>query len=371
MTRLVIDSNYVTLGQGDRIAQGASASFDAWTFEVWGALLNGGTLVLVERQSLLAPGELSRVLAEQSISILWLTASLLAELAQADATLFQSLDCLLFGGEAADPRCIARLLGAGGPRRLINGYGPTEATTFSLCPTVREAGARVPIGRPISNTRVYILDAWLSPVPVGVVGEIYIAGAGLARSYHNCPDLTAERFVPDPFGGAGGRMYRTGDLGRWRSDGAVEFLGRRDWQVKVRGHRIELGEIAAALEDFPTVQAATVMVHDAGDGDRRLIAYVVPRDGFDAASSDGFDAASLRAQAAERLPAYMLPHHFIALDKLPLSANGKLDRRALAGAVDVRGARLCFGAAEDADRGGLPGADLAYRAQPRCRRRHR
>ncbi len=208
---------------------------------------------------------------------------------------------------------------------MINGYGPTENTTFTACHRIETLEENtIPIGRPIGHTRVYVLDGWLDPVPVGVAGELYTAGSGLARGYHNQAAQTAERFVPDPWGEhAGERMYRTGDLVRWRANGELEFLARADEQVKIRGFRIEPGEIEASLRDLPGVEQAAVMVRDAGPGGKQLVAYVK------AEGAARVEEETLRQGLSERLPEYMVPAVYVILDEMPLTANGKLDRKAL------------------------------------------
>ena len=224
ISRLVLNSGYVKLDASDRVAFAANPAFDATTFEVWAPLLNGGRLVVIDQEVLLEPSRLGQALRRHAVSVLWLTVGLFNQSADALAEELPGLRYLLVGGDALDPRVIARVLRNSPPQHLINGYGPTETTTFAITheiAAVPEAAASIPLGRPIANTRIYILDANLEPVPIGVTGEIYIGGAGVARGYLNRPELTAERFLPDPFArGPDARMYRTGDLGRWRADGS-------------------------------------------------------------------------------------------------------------------------------------------------------
>jgi acyl carrier protein len=234
---------------------------------------------------------------------------------------------LLFGGEAVDAGWVRDVIQNSPPKRLLHVYGPTESTTFTSWHLVTDAAqesATVPIGRPIAATQTYVLDRTLEPVPIGVPGELHIGGDGLARAYLNRPELTAEKFIPDPFSHEpGSRLYKTGDLVRYQPDGALEFLGRIDHQVKIRGFRIELGEIETTLADHPAVKEAAVIAREDTAGDKRLTAYVV----FE--GEPGPASAELRAFLKERLPDYMVPSAFVFLEMLPLTANGKVDRKAL------------------------------------------
>ncbi|QSQ26379.1 non-ribosomal peptide synthase/polyketide synthase [Pyxidicoccus parkwayensis] len=323
ITRLVRGSTSIHFGPDEVFLQLAPISFDASTLEVWGALLHGARLVFFppHQPSL---EELGAALLRHRVTTLWLTAALFEQMALHQPQALASVRQLLAGGDALPAQRVRDHLERLNPASvLINGYGPTENTTFTACYRMHAGasfGASVPIGRPISNTRVFVLDALLRPVPVGVPGELYAAGDGLAWGYFGRPDLTAERFIPSPFG-TGERLYRTGDVARWLPDGTLEFLGRNDSQVKVRGFRIELGEVEAALLAHPAVAQGTAVVREDVPGDKRLVAYFVPR--------QDVDAASLRAFLQQRLPEYMLPSAFVPLQALPLSANGKVDRKAL------------------------------------------
>jgi amino acid adenylation domain-containing protein/non-ribosomal peptide synthase protein (TIGR01720 family) len=327
VNRLVLNTDYVPVQPSDRIAQASNASFDAATFEIWGALLNGACLVGVSREASLSPRDLAAVLREQGVTILFLTTALFNAVAREDASAFSGLRHLLFGGEAVDPARVREVLEGGPPRRLLHVYGPTETTTYAtwhLVEEVPEDATTVPIGRPIANTTAYVLDARMNAVPVGVAGELYLGGDGLARGYLGRPELTAEKFVPDPFGGdPGGRLYRTGDLVRHREDGSIEFLGRIDHQVKVRGFRIELGEIEALLRRQPVVKDAVVVLREDHPGDKRLAAYVTAEDG------QTLDTSELQRRLKGKLPEYMVPSAVVCLESLPLNPNGKVDRGAL------------------------------------------
>jgi acyl-CoA synthetase (AMP-forming)/AMP-acid ligase II len=265
--------------------------------------------------------------------VLWLTVWLFNQYAQALSAYAPALRYLLVGGDVLDPQVIAQLLRSGAPANLLNGYGPTETTTFAstyriLGPAAE--GRSIPIGRPIGNTQIYLLDGHAEPVPVGVEGEICIGGAGVAHGYLRRPGLTAERFVADPFGAEpGARMYRTGDVGRWRADGNVEFVGRTDHQVKIRGYRIELGEIESQLQGCAGVRDAVVLAREGSGadapGEKRLVAYYT----CEKSSSVEPEAGSLRAHLQQHLPSYMVPAAYVRLEEFPLTAHGKLDRRAL------------------------------------------
>lgn len=277
IVRLVKNTDYVRLGPDDRVAQASTATFDAATFEIWGALLNGGTLVGISKEMSLSPTLFARALRERGITVLFLTTALFNRVVQDVPDAFSSLNTLLFGGEAVDPRWPRRVLERGAPRRLLHVYGPTETTTFSSWHhvlTVPEDARTIPIGKPLANTTLYVLDEHLEPVPFGATGELYVGGDGVGRGYVGDPMLTARKFLRDPFvDDPAARLYRTGDLARQRIDGAIEFIGRVDHQVKLRGFRIELGEIESALGQHPAIKDSVVIVREDGE-DKRLVAYV-------------------------------------------------------------------------------------------------
>ncbi|HEV2733755.1 MAG TPA: amino acid adenylation domain-containing protein, partial [Longimicrobiaceae bacterium] len=309
-----------TLGAapGDNVLQTASPSFDASLLEVFVALLSGATLHVAERDVVLSPERLGALLLEGEIDVWVSTPTLLDSLPAGD---FPALRTVTTGGERCSAGTAARWSRG---RRLLNMYGPTETTIYATAHECAPGAVEVPpIGRPVAGARAYVLDAWGGPLPVGVPGELYVGGAGVARGYLGRPELTAERFVPDPFGPAGGRLYRTGDRARWLDSGELEYLGRLDQQVKVRGVRIEPGEVEAAMRAHPGVRDAAVTLREDRPGQRVLVGYHVPATGRPAA------AAELRAFLRSRLPAHMVPGAFVALDRLPLTPGGKLDRRAL------------------------------------------
>lgn len=279
ISRLVLDTNYIGIRPSDVIAQASNASFDAATFEVWGALLCGAKLVGISREIALSPTRFAATLRDKQVTILFLTTVLFNKMAAEVPDAFRALRFLLFGGEASDARWVRAVLNTGPPENLLHVYGPTETTTFATFNSVVQAPegeGQIPIGRPISNTTAYVLDRNLRPVPIGAVGELFIGGDGVARGYWQRPALTEQKFLPSPFAdSAGNRLYRTGDLARCRPDGDIEFYGRTDQQVKVRGFRVELAEIESTLAQHPAVRQSAVTTQPGTLGDVRLAAYVV------------------------------------------------------------------------------------------------
>ncbi|QWF84507.1 amino acid adenylation domain-containing protein [Amycolatopsis sp. CA-230715] len=318
---------YAEPGTNDVVALASSPSFDALAFECWVALTRGARLHVVPRPVLLSPSELARSLRAGGVTMMYVTAALLQQLAVETPQFAAGLRILFFGGQRADHRSVLLVREKSAPARLVQVYGPTETTIWSSYQDVDEGGARgwIPLGEPIAGTTEYLLDAGLHPVPPGTPGEIYIGGDGVVRGYLGRPDLTAERFLPDPFrrGEPAARMYRTGDLARRRQDGSLEFLGRADGQVKIRGFRIELGEIELALTAHPEIAAAVVTVVEVPGGPQ-LIAHYVPEAG--ALPAKG---RRLREFLAERMPPYMVPALYLPLERIPLAPNGKIDRPAL------------------------------------------
>jgi amino acid adenylation domain-containing protein len=329
VSRLVINNGFAPLDANSRVAFASNPAFDASTMEVWGPLLNGGRIVIVDQQALLDVCSLAQLLSDQRVDVLLMTAGLFSQYAEALSAALGKLRYLILGGDVLDPTAVARLQRRSVPKHLLNGYGPTEATTLALTHEIDGAvdGRRsVPLGRPNANTRVYVLDAKGRPTPIGVCGEIHIGGDGVALGYLNRPAITTERFVRDPFvARSDARMYKTGDLGRWLPDGTIEFLGRTDSQVKIRGFRIELGEIETQLATYPGVREAVLIAREDAPGEKRLIAYYT--------ASAALEGLALRAHLSRRLPEYMVPATYVQLEELPLTAYGKVDRKALAAAA--------------------------------------
>jgi amino acid adenylation domain-containing protein len=345
VVRLVRGTDYADMGADQTWLQLAPVSFDASTLEIWAPLLNGGRLALPPpgRVSL---DDLAGAIERHGVTSLWLTAGLFHQMVDHRPAALRPLRQLLAGGDIVSAQHARRLLEAAPGLVLIDGYGPTEGTTFTCCHPMtdpRQVADPVPIGKPIANARVYVLDRNRKPVPPGVTGELYLGGGGLARGYLGRPDLTAERFVPDPFGPlqAGGRLYHTGDRVRWITAGGadiLEFLGREagDGQVKIRGQRVEIGEIEATLAALPELRDAVVAVRQDAAG-KALTGYVVP-----AEDAPADLPAHLQRALRDRLPDAMIPTAWVVLDALPLTPNGKVDRRALpepgaAGAVPRTG----------------------------------
>ncbi|MGV9962284.1 non-ribosomal peptide synthetase, partial [Rhodococcus aetherivorans] len=315
------------LGAQDAVLLKTAATFDLSVWEFWSALVSGGRVVVAEPEGHRDPQYLLGLIEAGRVSTLHVVPSMLEALhAAAGGALPGSLRRVLAIGEAL-PADLAAAVRSVNPRvGLFNLYGPTEAAVSVTWHEVGDADvASVPIGAPVWNSRVFVLDGRLRPVPVGVAGELYLAGVQLARGYHGRPELTAERFVADPFAGDGSRLYRTGDLVRWTAGGELDYLGRTDFQVKVRGFRIELGEIEAVLRAQPQVVGAVVAVRSDPRTGERLVGYVVP----EAAAGTGIDTGALSAAVGEVLPSYMVPSAWVVLEALPLNVNGKVDRRAL------------------------------------------
>jgi amino acid adenylation domain-containing protein len=335
INRLVLNTDYLTISSEDRIAQASNMSFDAATFEIWGALLNGACLVGIPQEILLSPKVLGQMIHEQKISILFLTTALFNQVASVAPGVFGPLRNMLFGGEAVTPGWVRAVLKSGAPpQRLLHVYGPTETTTFATWHLVQDVDVddvNVPIGMPISNTTAYVLDERLQPVPIGVTGELYIGGDGLAAGYHNRPELTEERFVHNPFKqeeqkkciSNSDHLYKTGDLVRRNPNGNIVYQGRLDGQVKLRGFRIELTEIEAILIQNPSIQDAIVMMREDQPGNKQLVGYIIP------IVEESLDQFQIQGYLKEKLPGYMVPSAFVFMEAFPLTPNGKVERNAL------------------------------------------
>lgn len=340
VVRLVCNTNYCSFGPREVFLQFAPVSFDASTFEIWGALLHGSRLVLMPPQAT-SLDDLGRAIRAHGVTTLWLTAGLFDLFVDERIQDLRPLKQLLAGGDSLSAKHVRRVLAELPGITLINGYGPTEGTTFTCCHVMRhgdDVPNSVPIGRPISNTRVYILDEQLQPVAPGAIGELCAAGDGVARGYLNTNEVTLDKFSEDPFGDAPdareatshathARMYRTGDLARWRDDGTIEFVGRRDDQVKILGHRIELGEIEAVLGQYPGVRGVCVVANSDTAGNKRLVAYYVTA--FPTPENGVGPQRGIKDFVATKLPAHMRPSFYVPLTALPLDPNGKVDRAAL------------------------------------------
>jgi amino acid adenylation domain-containing protein/non-ribosomal peptide synthase protein (TIGR01720 family) len=347
VVRLVKNTNFVQLRSDDRILQTGALEFDASTFEIWGALLNGLPLYLADKDKIVTPNALKQIITENKITTMWMTAPLFNQLVQEDVEIFGKLRNLLVGGDVLSPSHINRLRMRFPHVNIINGYGPTENTTFSTTFLIdREYTERIPIGKPIANSTAYIFDRYDNVQAPGINGELCAGGDGVARGYMNNPELTHEKFTTNPYV-PGERLYRTGDLARWLSDNSdgdssiIEFSGRFDNQIKIRGFRVEPGEIEIQLLKHDEIKEAVVMVmkestdtdtdrvtvtNEAGEPGKRLCAYIV----FEHALEKTLDIAKLREYLSHRLPDYMIPAYFVKLEEMPLTPNGKIDRDALA-----------------------------------------
>ena len=323
-------------GPGTRVTQFTSISFDVSVQEILSTLVTGKTLVIPSDDIRYSSANFAHWLEQCNLNELFAPSLVIEALAEAaieqECSLAKLTDIAQAGEALSLSHHVQEFCRRQPNRKIHNHYGPSEThvvTTYTLPQDTSEWPLQAPIGRPIWNTRVYVLNGNLEPAPTGITGELYVAGVQLARGYLKRPALSAERFVADPFGAPGSRMYRTGDLARWRAEGVLDFLGRADQQVKIRGFRIEPGEIEAALVGHPTVAQATVIVREDRRGDKRLVGYVVP------ASGQSTDPATLRAHLGQSLPDYMVPATIVLLNALPLTPNGKLDRKALP-APDLR-----------------------------------
>ncbi|WP_442939133.1 non-ribosomal peptide synthetase [Nostoc sp.] len=326
VVRLVKETNYARLTPEEVILQLAPISFDASTFEIWGCLLNGGRLVIYPPNT---PSleELGQIIQQYQVTTLWLTAGLFHLIVDEKIDALKSLRQLLAGGDVLSVPHVQKFLQTVENCQLINGYGPTENTTFTCCHPITaplQLNVSIPIGRPIANTQVYILDNNLQSVSIGEAGELYIGGDGLARGYLNRPDLTAEKFISHLFdNNLATRLYKTGDVARYLPDGNIEFLGRIDNQVKIRGFRIELGEIEREIAQHPDVREIVVLAPQDETGEKQLTAYVVPH------QNSSYTSKQLRSFLEQRLPNYMVPSAFVLLESMPLTVNGKVDRQKL------------------------------------------
>ncbi len=346
VSRLVHEPDWLHAGPDDVFLQAAPVAFDASTLEIWAPLTTGARLVLLP-PGRVDPAELGAVVAAERVTVLWLTAGLFHQVVDHHLDCLAGVRHLIAGGDVLSPGAVRRLLAAYPDLVFTNGYGPTENTTFTTCatfggPAGSPAGdGPLPIGRPIRGTRVRVLDRLGRPVPPGVVGDLYALGDGLARGYLGRPAATAAVFTP---AADGERQYRTGDLARWRPDGALDFLGRADDQVKINGYRVEPAEVAAALGTHPAVAAAVALAEPGAGGSTRLAAYVV----FTGDDGTGVPAPALRDWLRERVPEFLVPARIVALDAFPLTRNGKLDRDALPTAAADPEGLAANGTPEDA-----------------------
>ncbi len=320
IVRLVTNTNYAEIHPDDNVSFTSNPTFDVSMFDIWGALLNGACLVIFDKETLLSPAGFASLLEKERVTVLTLTTQLFNLYSLEIPEAFRRVRDVYFAGEAADPNSVRRVLANRPSGRLVNAYGPTENSVYSICYDIRDVpGDNVPIGRPVSNSTAYVLDEYLCPLPIGAAGEIYVGGDGVARGYHKRPELTAAAFIPDPFAGGDAKLYRTGDTGCYLPDGNIRFIGRRDSQVKIRGFRVEPGEVKAALETHPSVKEAFILAEPHAGG-KRLVAYLTVK--------GSLEASALKKYLKDILPEYMVPSAFVTMEAFPLTPNGKIDAKA-------------------------------------------
>ncbi|MFD2679426.1 amino acid adenylation domain-containing protein [Bacillus seohaeanensis] len=325
--RLVKNTNYVNILAHENVAQVSNASFDAITFEVWGALLNGARLVIAEQELILSPNKLSDWLKANEIKTMFITTALFNKVAEEQPTAFSQLKNLLFGGEACNKKWVQQVMEKGAPEKLFHVYGPTECTTFALSYCVNDSkefthSDTIPIGKPITKTEAFVLGKDRKPVKVGETGELYIGGDGLAIGYWDRPDLTKEKFIDHPFSAEkDSKLYKTGDIVKYLPDGNIEFIGRSDFQIKLRGFRIELGEIEEILRQNKVIKESVVLLKEAKNNDKKLVCYYT--------TEESISKREIKTDLSKKLPNYMIPSVFIEMDKFPLTSNGKIDRAKL------------------------------------------
>ena len=321
--RIAKSPRYIEISENDNILQLSNFAFDGSVFDIYAALLNGAKLVLLKKDVVVDIEQLVNTIVSQEISIFFVTTALFNTIVDYNVGSLKNIRKILFGGEQVSYRHVNdayKMLGSG---KIIHVYGPTESTVFaSYYEILKTYSTTIPIGKPIANTHIYILDKTQRLVPIGIVGELCISGASLARGYLNRPKLTAEKFIKNPFNDdPNSRLYRTGDLARYLPDGNIEFIGRKDNQVKLRGYRIELGEVEHALQGYAQVSSCVVDIRESSSGDKSLVAYFT--------GEDGVTVQELRGHLSSLLPSYMVPDYFVKLENLPLTSNGKLDRKSL------------------------------------------
>ncbi|MEH7653431.1 non-ribosomal peptide synthetase, partial [Bacillus safensis] len=324
IVRVVKNTNYIDITKDDNVLQLSSYSFDGATFDIFGALLNGAKLIIAPKETMLNISTLADLIKNQRISVMFITTAFFNVLVDLDVNCLSGIRKILFGGEQVSVKHVRKAFQVLGPNKIKHVYGPTESTVFATYYDVEEmqdGELNIPIGKPISNTDIYIVDKFNHLLPIGVEGELCISGDGLARGYLNSLDVTKEKFIENPYN-SGECMYRTGDLARWLPDGNIEYLGRVDHQVKIRGYRIEIGEVETALLNIKEVQEAIVIADKDGNDEKALCAYFV--------AEHPYPIRELKDRLSELLPSYMIPAFFVQMEQMPLTPNGKIDRNSLA-----------------------------------------